>query len=384
MYLDRNIENLHIFDDSVGHYSNLSFEIYERLQPGLHKIVNLSNTKQPQLQDIEFLKGKDRLFEILEEENVKRVFFHYLSFRSSRLLQKIKKRYSDKKMIWVFWSGDFYGLPERYRELHTPESLPYIRHRSIRKILSSLLKPFASILIGRDIYSYGSLIDSYQYIDYLCTTFKEDYNNVIQETGANNIKWLPYSYVSIERILKSLPSTYHSYSTAGTMIMIGHSSSPSNNHIEILNKISKWNNNNEVYLPLSYGDMVYKKAIKELVKQKFVSRSILVQEDLLPLDEYYKRLTKVGYAIINTKIQRGFGNIVVMLWLGVKVFLREESAMFVDFKRKGIHIFSIQSDLSESAMIPLSKEERNLNREVLREMFSSEIVEKQLLSVFNI
>ena len=157
--------------------------------------------------------------------------------------------------------------------------------------------------------------------------------------------------------------------------MIGHSASPDGNHYEIIQKLNSINPEYHILLPLSYGDREYAGIIKREAQQRFINVEIL--EKKIERDSYYKKLTEVGWVIINAKVQQAVGNIIALIWMGAKLFLDKNVSTYKDFSSWGIDVFTIQDDLNEYELSnKLSFEQREKNRKKILEKFNEETVIK--------
>ena len=92
----------------------------------------------------------------------------------------------------------------------------------------------------------------------------------------------------------------------------------------MLNILSKFSNENiEVVAPLTYGDEKYIHSViqhgSDLLGNKFMPLTQL----MTPV-EYNKYLSTIDVVILNHRRQQGFGNIVIALYFGAKIFIRRE------------------------------------------------------------
>jgi hypothetical protein len=183
------------------------------------------------------------------------------------------------------------------------------------------------------------------------------------------IKYLPFAYLSLNRILPELDGS----KSQGTKIMIGHNASPTLNHYEILQKLSIINDNYSILLPLSYGNQEYGNIIKREAQKKFTNVEILEKD--VERNMYYKKLTEVGWAIFNTNFQQGVGNITALIWMGSKVFLDKNTSTYKDFSAWGIYVFNVQDHLNEYELSnKLSLDQIENNRKIISEKFNEEAV----------
>jgi hypothetical protein len=218
-------------------------------------------------------------------------------------------------------------------------------------------------------------LKSFEKIDYFISFLDTDYKFVITN---KKTKYLKMSYVSIENILGDL---YKQEANPGRKIMINHSADPTLNHFEAIEKLYSIQCEKEIWLPLAYGDEVYKSDLINAISKFELNIEIL--HNFIPLGQYNLKLKEIGIAIFNIKIQQAFGNIVPLIWLGVKVFLSKESSIYIDFKNKGIHIYEIE-EISTKSLQNLDFDKITENRKILQSILSEEKVNEYLLKALNI
>ena len=210
---------------------------------------------------------------------------------------------------------------------------------------------------------------SFSEIDFFCSLLPSDFSYYKTRSGNNKTKHLPFAYLSLEQIMPAL----NTFNSSGNKIMIGHSASPKGNHFEVLSQLYELNKDFSIFLPLAYGGEEYANLIRSEALKKFADAEILTKK--LEKPDYYDKLTEVGWAIINVKVQQALGNIVALLWMGVKLFLDEESSTYKDFKNWGIHVFSVQHDLNSIELTEkLSPEEISNNKKIIFEKCNEEAV----------
>lgn len=148
--------------------------------------------------------------------------------------------------------------------------------------------------------------------------------------------------------LMYLSNTYKALDVPNTQsdkinIQIGNSADPSNNHIEILDKLLLFKDKNiRIYAPLSYGDKAHAKKViskgKELFGDKFIALT-----GFIPFEEYLQFLGSIDIAIFNHKRQQAMGNTITLLGLGKTVFIRSDTTQWQLFKDKNIEVLNTLS-----------------------------------------
>lgn len=105
-------------------------------------------------------------------------------------------------------------------------------------------------------------------------------------------------------------------------IQIGNSGDPANDHLGAMELLSRFASENiQVYVPLSYGDEVYAEEVIEKGKQLFGGKFTPLTQFMAP-DEYNRHLASVDVLVLNHRRQQGFGNSVISMYLGAKIFIR--------------------------------------------------------------
>lgn len=123
-------------------------------------------------------------------------------------------------------------------------------------------------------------------------------------------------------------------------IQIGHNAMPTLNHIEVLNALKHFSNENiKIILPLSYGNKEYADKVENYAKQLFSDKVICLRNFLSP-DKYFDIIDKVSICIFNTQRQCALGNIHHMIFRNTKLFMPQDSVMFRYFNGRGVPIYS--------------------------------------------
>jgi dTDP-N-acetylfucosamine:lipid II N-acetylfucosaminyltransferase len=373
--------NVHIFSDGLGFYAKETVDRIERLDSGNNYYVNLTTTSKYQHDKIVcFPFSKTNIQEkILSINNVQRIYFHFFSVFSVVIFKKIRQKVPDVKSIWVFWSAEFYNLPEFLPDLYGDFSSNYLPRKSFwnwAKTSGSIAK---SRLQGRVLYNHKDYVNAIKQINYFACLLDNDYKNVIDYTHAK-MKHIRFAYLSYEQIID--PAALTSKSN-GLKILINHSADPALNHYEVLLHLKERGISNDLYMPLAYGDEKYRSDIISISKTWFGDQ-IEIQTNFLEKDAYISKLKEIGFAIFNIKVQQGIGNILLLLWLGVKVFFQKKNPVFIDFKSWGMHVYSIEEDLPEENFNAMLELERvNENRALLQSKLSNLMVDSYYLDILN-
>lgn len=372
--------DIHIFQDPIGHYTVSTCQRIHNLNFGVKKILFINITKSNDLYEsdlIIYLPEKwNKIIHYLESlESINNVYFHNYNYISQHIIKIISSRFSDAVFNWVFWSAEFYNLPEISSSYYIGKSFKFHPTYNFLKQVKFYLFHFKEMVLGRPYYSHRSFIQSFNSIKYFLSFLRSDYENVVNYSKSS-LQYKLFSYLSFEQFLKeSGKSDRIIEKKRETSIMVNHNGDPILNHFDILERLIVLDGNFKLVLPLAYGNIKYIEQLKEFCFKNFNFGQIEFWDDFISPSEYSEKLLSINVAIFNISVQKGIGNILPLLWNGTKVYLREESPIFIDFVKLGFCIFSIQNDLTkESLAMPLSSAEISLNRLLLTNLLSENSV----------
>ena len=275
-------------------------------------------------------------------ENVDKIFIHGLFAKQWVLFFYLNPKLL-KKAVWVIWGGDLYYY--KYRNINFKSNLyENILRRTVIKNLSEI----GAIIkgdydIAKKIYATNA---KYKYIFYPNPVNFKFLDNVTPNERNNNI-------------LK---------------IQIGNSADPNNEHLEILNNLIKFKDKKiKIICPLSYGNKTYANKITEYGFKLFGDKFEPLTEYLVP-EEYSKVLSDVDIAIFNHRRQNALGNIISLLYLGKKVYIRSEITPWGYFRDLGVKLNDTinLNNLNFKNFIETDDQVRKTNKEIVAKEFSEE------------
>ncbi|AFJ01905.1 4-alpha-L-fucosyltransferase (Fuc4NAc transferase) [Methylophaga frappieri] len=162
-------------------------------------------------------------------------------------------------------------------------------------------------------------------------------------------------------------------------IQIGNSASPTNNHKEIIDKLSKEVAKDfRVYCPLSYGNETYKAEIIEYGYSKLGEKFVPMTE-FMSFDEYTIYLNGIDIAIMNHDRQQAMGNIIALLGMGKKLYIRSDITPWSYFQAKGVTLFD---SLANIELKPIEHETASQNIARVAYFFTRERLKKNWDEVF--
>lgn len=225
-------------------------------------------------------------------KNIEKLIFHSL-FEQDWVEYLYKNKDLLNKSYWVMWGGDLYNPPR-------DEKNDYVR-KNFKGYLNDIDKEYA-------LNKYG-MSDNF---------FKVFYNFPISKEMLDNTKQESKDYVKIQ---------------------INNSCNKST--LEVLDMLSKFKDEKiHITTVLSYGKyMKYKEPIIQKGKELFGEKFEYI-EDLMPPADYANYLAQNDILILNQRQQQAVGNTLASLYLGKKVFIREEIPTNKYLNNEGIKIFN--------------------------------------------
>jgi hypothetical protein len=239
-----------------------------------------------------------------------------------------------KKSYWIIWGGDLYPLNKN----------SWIKKQVIKKM------------------------------GYIITYIRGDYELIQKDCGAQGKYYECFMYPS--NIYKENNIKLKNHTSIN--IQIGNSAHISNNHVLLLENLAQYRNKDiKILAPLSYGKEKYSKEVilkgKEIFEEKF--QPIIT---FMPFDKYLKFLGDIDIAIFAHKRQQAMGNIITLLGLGKKVYMRSDITPWKLFKDIDVKVFDVENINLEL----LSDNDKEENKKKIKEYFSKENYLKQLKQLF--
>ncbi len=162
--------------------------------------------------------------------------------------------------------------------------------------------------------------------------------------------------------------------TESINIQIGNSATATNDHIYILDLLKKFKEENiNIYVPLSYGDVSYAESVIEYGKAIFGDKFIPLQK-FMSLENYNIFLESMDVAIFNMCRQQAMGNIFTLLGTGCKIYLHPNGKI-IEYLRKSSFIVMDTNEISNMSIgefFLFSEEQKQHNKKLVCEKFDKE------------
>lgn len=291
--------------------------------------------------------------------------------------QRYYKYIHHHSMSWVIWGADMYESVLRFKgyQLYSNEYDQYkIRAGKMPVILYRMLTTL------RDRLYYYREMSTIKLLKYVITDNGCDYSVLKCYLKQLTPKWGGIiNYYPIEALIhRSMQKEY----CKGKAVWVGNNSQPNGNHKWIFNQLGAYSKNIKVYAPISYGDKRVANYIEKEGKRIFGDRFEPMKE-FLPVKEYYSKFLDANAFVFGHFRQCAVGNILVALYFGGKVFLSEKNPLLPMYKEMGLHIYSIENEMTEEfAITSLSEDQRLHNRKLVCSIASYENSIVQMRNVF--
>lgn len=256
-----------------------------------------------------------------------------------------------RKTYLQFWGGDFYNYRENYDKDKLIE----------KKIIKGLIKKCRGIinLIFEDYKALRQVFLLKNRCRHFVAPMPSDF---FEQIRFDEYRKYSDSIVKEEKI----------------RIIVGNSATIENCHEEIFDLLKNVKGI-EVYCPLSYGDEEYKNYIMKL-GNTCLGDAFHPITKFMDFDDYLKFLSTCDIGIFNNNRQQAMGNISILLGLGKKIYLREDTAMWSSYKRDGFLFYGIKElkkNLMCNKITHLSLDEQYYNQRLV-EKYVSAAYQKQL------
>lgn len=301
------------------------------------------------------------------------VFLHWMDGLRMQLLVLASP---SVKFIWLGWGGDYYDafIYSRQEDMllkKTALLFHKLRLQSNRLTFDQILKKTAKFFLYRQIDKKEAI----NRVDFFSPVLEEDFDLVKKSLPNFKAQYLPWNYGTLE---DDMLSGLELSEITGENILIGNSATPENNHLDcfdILNDVDL--TKRQIICPLSYGVAAYGEFIKQAGVQRF-GKSFTPLTEFMPVREYVKIISTCSCVIMNHIRQQAMGNIVIMMYLGAKIFLQESNPAYHFFKERGALIFSVDEFRREGEMFKkLQPSEIEANRAILRAQWSRESIQEK-------
>lgn len=305
----------------------------------------------PESSDIMILYKDKAIRELLNSDTYDAVFLQSLTKENKRIIQYIPK---DKYIIWRCYGYELYtslnGLdPLIPIDVYMPLTRTFFLENqgSWSKVKEGLKKWALSYYYSLKLKKWLGRIDFFQPV------IPIEYSYMLKNKHFHAKEFYPHNSYNYEFVVSE------SRARNGG-IMIGNSSTYTNNHLDIINSIKAYlPKDRNIIFPLSYGDISPEILINRMGLGEYNVRYLT---DFIPREEYFNMLNNCSYFISGVLRQQSMGNISYCLRNGIKLFLFKKSLVYQYLKEAGFVVFSIEDIDHLSFVTPMTPDEQEKNR----------------------
>jgi hypothetical protein len=349
---------LHLVPDEK--FIDDAYAIFEEIAPGTHDYLLLSaDTPLRYIRDFRPIQLdprralRPRVLGVLPDYEV--VFVHFLNPAARQLVDAAPE---GTRFVWIGWGADYYHLIRERGQLLLPETRerfarivlgksPLDRVRRAARMLPRALKHPVRTAAQMQSQLRLSGIDANQpgeprllnRVSYFAPVLREDYDAIKSANPGFHPEFLQWNYWTAGMdLLGAAPIE----SSSACNILLGNSATPENNHLEAMRLIADAaGHDRKIICPLSYGIPAYASMISSEGKQLFGDRFMPLL-DFMATAPYLEMLRSCSVAAMNHLRQQAMGNIIMMLWLGARVFLNHENPINKAMASLGVDMHDIR------------------------------------------
>lgn len=375
MQVDNGKMILHLVNDEK--IINRTIDLFEASFSGNNLFIVFSKRK-----NYKYVKSDKNV--LSAEEFIKRqnefqassVLIHLLNTHKIHFFNKLNLK--EIPVYWIIWGADLYNrlLQPKGFELFYPKSKYQRRNRFMRILCDPFLHIQSKI---RAMETVRFIKDK---VDYLVTdTTENDYDIFLRYYPEMQGKpWKDFFYYPIDEVLgKELISA----TSQGNNILIGNSASLTNNHEYAMGILSQWDiADRKVIVPLSYSG---KKGYKDVVIQAGTLHwgdQFQPLLDFMPLQDYNALLVSVNVAIYGNWRQEAIGNILIVLYLGAKVFISQRNPVLEWARSHGLLVFELEQMTQTELDTSLTDKEKLQNRKILLNLYNKRRLSELISQIF--
>lgn len=325
---------------------------------------------------------RDKILSFILAGEYQLVAFHTLTRDKYELVLQIPMHI---KILWLAWGYDLYqnypnpildvDLYKEYTNKYISSLIPKIPiHTQIKRLIKKVIfySKYKKLQIEHENFlrkERDIIKKVFERLDYMSTILPSEYD-ALCEYPSFTAAYFPFQYANREKLEPKW------ISADANKILLGNSATATNNHLDIIIKLSRENILNECIVPCSYGDFDYRDYLVRTVEDK---SNIYMVRDYMSFADYIQMLRSCRVGIFGHVRQQAIGNIIYCMLQGSKVFLYKDSMAYKYFKSNGYVIFSIEDDLSNDSVNQLlTDEERNINATKILNQFAYESVIERL------
>jgi dTDP-N-acetylfucosamine:lipid II N-acetylfucosaminyltransferase len=301
--------------------------------------------------------------------------------------------------MFFFWGGEFYEEPNGYDDdfIYDKKTRRWLlkqefsKHKLPRRpdnFLRHIIKQFSKK--ANLVKQFELKKQTVQRINYIIypPNFNYEIEWIKKRFHAPDIIYKEGFYNQNFDFSKRIFQTSNEKEISKKKILVGNSATDTNNHLDCFSWLTKdpfLGEDAEILCPLSYGDDCYKAHILKVGKSTFGDRFKPIT-NFMDRNSYIRFLSGVDAAVFFHNRSQGFGNIISLITLGKKVYLKPHNPFYIYLKSINVKVFSVLDNLSEiktNMFIPFTDEENEENSYHLKANLSDDVRLKLLYNLIS-
>ncbi len=322
-------------------------------------------------------------------EKKDQLIIHFLDYQVSKWLSKQNLNATIK---WIFYGAEFYKLLN-YKDstftLFDPLTKQVVDNHEDKNIWwNNFLTPSV-----KRIYDHQKFDRQLKYIKKFIHKIDSIYHfnpfevDLINNFFCSKIKFQEFAYTNFHTFVNTkehadFEETQRPETSSKEEInlLIGNSSSYSNNHLDVFEKVPPSNKIN-VYSILSYGKKEYCNYLIKKGKNKFGNHFYPIT-DFYTYEKYFELLDKMDACVMGQNRAQAAGGIFIQLFQGKKIFLKKNNPLYQLLHSIGIEIYRIDLLNLDNLTKNLDLKTKIKNRKILIDKFGGRKLENIYKELF--
>lgn len=206
-------------------------------------------------------------------------------------------------------------------------------------------------------------------VDYLCPVIDEDYTLFAAKFCRHRLpEILRFSYGDIGAVAGA-----GACDADDSCILVNNSATAEGNHLDVLQRLKALGVLNTVVVPLNYGQPRYGSVVRERGRALFGAQFKSLDR-FMSLQDYRAELRHCRYAVMGHNRQQAVGNVMIVLWMGMKLFFYTKSPVYQFLVANGMHVSAFEQASKSDFETPLGADEVAANRQVLQNIWGRDVV----------
>lgn len=310
-------------------------------------------------------KSENELIQKVNQETCDYVVLHSLCLTYKSILR------INHKLIWNSWGYDIYSdTQDTYDKvlslsMYKPASRKVVEAIDGGSLKENVIKAIRRVkhkLVEQRL--YNAIMRK---VSFVSTVIPSEFDLI--QKKYSHIGFCPFRYIDNLTESEDVALVCDNDAGSAKRIILGNSNDPTNNHLDILEKLDSIGREYEVIVPFSYPNNS-PQYVQEVLNRSgdFKNLKIRFLRDFMALEEYFKILKSCQSAIFGHVRQQAVGNVSYMFNSGKNVFLYGDSILYTFYKKQGYKVYSIENELNAECIentLPL--DEQKINNQKNRE-----------------